>query len=235
MTRLLFAVFTVLLAAALLLVALQYFLSPLYLELEYEFSGFPPVRAITRDERYIASQALLSYLNVEQGGATLLSLEELRFNGRPFFTGADLACIFRAKELRGYAFALSFVAGAAAIAIGLFLAAGDFSRMRRHVMLSAFAAILVFTALSVLAQFAFGPLSAFLLSFAAGGTCVPSETAGLPVIFPPAIFRDGLVLLALLSRLLALAVIVLAWLFGLVVRVLSRPRAAPQDGAIQER
>src|SRR5512143_2528771 len=103
MTRLLFAVFTVLLAAALLLVTLQYFLSPLYLELEYEYPGFPPVRTITRDERYTASQALLSYLNVEQGGASLLSLEELQFGGRQFFNDVDLACIFRAKELRSYA------------------------------------------------------------------------------------------------------------------------------------
>ncbi len=226
MTRVLFAAFTVLLAAALLLGALQYFLSPLYLELEYEYAGFPPAQTITRDERYTASQALLSYLNVEQGGATLLSLEELRFGGRPFFSDGDLACIFRAKELRGYAFALTFVTGAAAIALGLFLAAGDFSRMRRHVMLSAYIAILSYTALSILAQFWFGPLSAFLLPFVASGTCVPSATAGLSIIFPPAIYRDGLVLLALFSRFLALAVIVLAWLFGSVVGRLSRPHAA---------
>jgi hypothetical protein len=235
MTRILFAAFTVLLAAALLLATLQYFLSPPYLELEYEYPGFPAVRAISRDERYIASQALLSYLNVEQGGATLLSLEEIQFGGRAFFNDGDLACIFRAKELRGYAFALTFVTGAAAIALGLFLAAGDFSRMRRHVMRSAYIAILLFTALSVLAQFAFAPMSAFLLSIAAGGTCVPSETAGLPIIFPPAIFRDGLVLLALFGRLLALAVIVLAWLFGFVARMSARPRGAAQVGAIQKR
>ncbi|MBI5876720.1 MAG: hypothetical protein HZB53_03640 [Chloroflexi bacterium] len=220
-TRILYGLFALLLMAALLLVTLQYFLSPPYLELEYEYAGFPPVRAISRDDRYVASQALLSYLNVEQGGASLLTLEELQFDGRPFFSPGDLACIFRAKELRGYAFALTFVSGAAAIALGLFLAAGDFNRMRRHVMFSAFVAILLFTALSLMAQYAFGQLSAYLLSLAAGGACVPAETAGLPIIFPPAIFRDGVALLALFSRGLALIIIVLAWLFGFVARRLS--------------
>ena len=81
----------------LLLLTLQYFLSPLYLELEYEHAGFPPPRAISADERYIAAQALLSYLNVEVGGASLLSLGELQFGGRPFFNDSDLACSFRAK------------------------------------------------------------------------------------------------------------------------------------------
>lgn len=226
MIRFFYGLFTLLMTVALLLVTLQYFLSPLYLELEYEFAGFPPARVISRDDRYVASQALLSYLNVEQGGATLLSLEEMQFGGARFFNDSDLACIFRAKELRGYAFALTFVSGAVAIALGLFLAAGDFSRMRRHVMFSGFIAILFCTALSLMAQFAFGPLSAYLLSLVAGYACVPAETGGLPLIFPPQIFRDGIALLALFSRGFALALIALAWLFGFVARWLSPARPA---------
>src|SRR6476646_3686423 len=85
---------------ALLLLTMQYLLSPLYLELEYEFAGFPPPRGIDREERYVASQAFLSYLNVENGGATLLSLSGLHFDNQRFFSEGDLSCIFHAKELR---------------------------------------------------------------------------------------------------------------------------------------
>ena len=63
------------LCAALLLVTLQFFLSPLYLEMEYEYTGFPSSRGLSGAERYTAAQALLSYLNVENGGATLRSRE----------------------------------------------------------------------------------------------------------------------------------------------------------------
>src|ERR671933_529931 len=91
--------FAVSLCLALLLLTLQFFLTPIYLEMEYEFAGFPPPRPLTSDERYVAAQAFLSYLNVELGGATLLSLSELRFDSQPFFNGDDLACILRAKDL----------------------------------------------------------------------------------------------------------------------------------------
>src|SRR5438105_11384091 len=93
------------LCLALLMLTVQFFLSPLFLEMEYEYASFPPPPGpLSRAERYTAAQALLSYLNVEIGGATLLSLSELRFGAQPFFNDADLACIFRAKELRGTVF-----------------------------------------------------------------------------------------------------------------------------------
>jgi len=142
------------LCLALLLVTLQFFLSPLYLEMEYEYSGFPPPRAVDTGQRYTASQALLSYLNVENGGATLRSLSELRFSAQPFFNEADQACIFRAKELRGTAFGMTFSMGVAAIALGLFMAADDFTRARRTVLAATLGAFFAYTLLSVAALMA---------------------------------------------------------------------------------
>ena len=205
--------------AALLLVALQFFLSPLYLEMEYEYVGFPAPQRISRDHRYVASQAFLSYLNVELGGATLLALGELRFGASPFFDESDLACIFRAKELRGTAFGLTFALGAAAIALGLLMAADDFDRARRVVIVSAFACILVYTLLSLLARFAFDAVAPSLLAVVTSETCVPTDVSGLPQIFPPMIFRDALVLLALFARFAAVFVVALAWVFGWAIRI----------------
>jgi len=206
------------LCAALLLLTLQFFLSPLYLEMEYEFPGFPPPRPLTDDQRYTASQALLSYLNVENGGATLGSLGELRFGAQPFFNDDDLACIFRAKELRGSAFGLTFAAGVAAIALGLFMAADDFTKARRTVVAGAVGAFFTCTLLSVLARLFFPGIAQPLLSLMAAEACVPVATGGLPLIFPPAIFQDGLVLLALFTRFAAAAVALAAWLFGRLAR-----------------
>jgi hypothetical protein len=202
---------------ALLLATAQYFLSPLYLEMEYEYGGFPPPRPLSRDERYVASQAFLSYLNVENGGATLLSLGELRFASQPFFTEADLACVFRAKELRGSVFGLTFVLGIATIALGLFTAADDFDRARRMLLLSVFGVCLAYTLLSVLARVAFSGLAPLLAPLFASETCVLADVRGLPLIFPTEIFRDGLVLLALFARIEALAIGAAGWLFGLLV------------------
>ena len=202
------------LCLALLLLTLQFFLSPLYLEMEYEYRGFPPPRPLSDDQRYTASQAFLSYLNVENGGATLLSLGELRFGPQPFFNDDDLGCIFRAKELRGTAFGLTFAAGVAAIALGLFMAADDFTKARRTVLAGAVGAFFACSLLSVLARFFFPGMSPWLLSLMAGASCDPSATSGLPLIFPPPIFQDGLVLLALFTRFGAAAVALAAWLFG---------------------
>jgi hypothetical protein len=210
------------LAIALLLLTLQYFLTPLYLEMEYEFAGFPPARPLSDDQRYIASQSFLSYLNVENGGATLLSLSELKFGSQPFFNDTDLACIFRAKELRGTAFALTFGAGIAAIALGLLMAADDFTKARRMVIGGAFGAFLAFTLLSILARVFFGAIAPILLSALASETCDPSATSGLALIFPPAIFQDALVLLALFARFAAAGVALAAWLFGWVARAAGR-------------
>jgi hypothetical protein len=202
------------LCIALLLLTLQFFLSPLYLEMEYEYAGFPPARALSGDQRYIAAQAFLSYLNVENGGATLLSLGELRFGSRPFFNDTDLACIFRAKELRGTVFGLLFGAGIAAIALGLFMAADDFTKARRTVVAGAVGAFFACTLLSLLARLFFPAIAPLLLSVIASGTCDPSATNGLGLIFPPAIFQDGLILLALFARFAAVGVALAAWAFG---------------------
>jgi len=206
------------LCAALLLLTLQFFLSPLYLEMEYGYPGFPPPRPLTDDERYTASQAFLSYLNVENGGATLLSLAELSFGAQPFFNEDDQACIFRAKELRGTAFGLTFALGVLAITLGLFMAVDDFTKARRAVIAGAVGAFFACTVLSVLARYFFPAIAPLLLSLMAGEACDPSATSGLPLIFPPAIFQDGLVLLALFTRFAAVAVALAAWLFGLLAR-----------------
>ena len=166
------------------------------------------------DSESSASQAFLSYLNVENGGATLLSLGDLRFGPRPFFDDADLACIFRAKELRGLAFGVTFAAGIAAIALGLFMAADDFTSARRAVIGGAWAAFFACTLLSLLARFFFPTIAPLLLGFMAGPACDPAATSGLPLIFPAVIFQDGLVLLALFTRFGAVAIALAAWLFG---------------------
>ena len=206
------------LCLALLLLTLQFFLSPPYLEMEYDFAGFPPPRAIDAGQRFTASQALLSYLNVENGGATLLSLSELRFGAQPFFNEADQACIFRAKELRGTALGMTFTMGVAAIALGLFMAADDFTGARRTVLAAALGAFFAYTLLSVAARVFFPWLLPPLLALMANGTCDPSATFGLPLLFPPDIFQDGLVLLALFARFGAAAIALAAWLFGLAAR-----------------
>ncbi len=207
---------------ALLLLTLQFFLTPLYLEMEYEYPNFPAPQPLSSDQRYIASQSFLSYLNVETGGATLLSLSELRFDQQPFFSDGDLACIFRAKELRASAFGLTFVLGIVAIAAGLFIAADDFERARRMLILSAFGACLAYTAISVLARLAFDPLASLLFALISSPTCTAGAVRGLPEIFPPAIFRDALVLMALFARFGAVVLGAAAWLFGRMARVLSR-------------
>jgi len=206
------------LCLALLLVTVQFFLSPLYLEMEYDYSGFPPPRAIDAGQRYTASQALLSYLNVENGGATLLSLAELRFGAEPFFNDDDQACIFRAKELRGTAFGMTFAMGVAAIALGLFMAADDFTKARQTVLAGAASAFFAYTLLSIAARLFFPSLVPALLALMADGNCDPSATGGLPLLFTPAIFQDGLVLLALFARFGAAAIALAAWLFGVAVR-----------------
>lgn len=206
------------LSIALLLLTLQFFLSPLYLEIEYEYPGFPPPEPLSRTQRYTAAQALLSYLNVENGGATLLSLSELSFGDRPFFDDADTACIFRAKQLRGTAFGLTFAMGVAAIALGLLMAVDDFTRARRMVLAGAVGAALAYTLLSVAARAFFPVMDSWLLAFMADGACNPGATSGLPLIFPPAIFQDGIVLLALFARFGAAAIALAAWLFGLLLR-----------------
>jgi hypothetical protein len=215
--------FGIALTLALCLLTLQFFLTPVYLEMEYEYSGFPPPPPpVSGDERYFAAQAVLSYLNVEVGGATLQSLSELRFGDRSFFNDADLACILRAKELRASLFGATFGAGVLAIALGLWMAVGDFEQARRSVILAAFAAALAYTALSLWARWAYAGSAPSLLSLFAGGGCRPVEVQGLPQIFPPAIFYDGIVLLALLARYAAALVALLAWAFGFVVRALQR-------------
>jgi hypothetical protein len=216
------------LCVALLLLTLQFFLSPLYLEVEYDYPGFPPPRPLSDDERYTASQAFLSYLNVENGGATLLSLGELRFGAQPFFNEDDLACIFRAKELRGTAFGLTFAAGVAAIALGLFMAADDFTKARRTVVAGAVGAFFACTLLSVLARFFFPAIAPLLRSLMAAETCDPGATGSLALIFPPAIFQDGLVLLALFTRFAAAAVALAAWLFGRLALVKPGPGDTPK-------
>jgi hypothetical protein len=210
--------FSVTLSLALLLLTLQFFLTPLYLEMEYEFAGFPASRPLTSDERYIAAQAFLSYMNVEIGGATLLSLSEIKHAAQPLFNADDLGCILRAKELRATAFGLTFVTGLVTIAIGLFLAVDDFERTRHIVIVGALTAILVFTGLSLLVRFFFEALTPLLLALIAGDSCAPATVSGLPLIFPPMIFRDALILLALFARFVALFVAVLAFLFGFISR-----------------
>lgn len=210
--------FVVALCLALLLLTLQFFLTPIYLEMEYEYAGFPSPRALTSDQRYIAAQAFLSYLNVEIGGATLLALSELKFDAQPFFTEDDLGCILRAKELRASLFGWTFVMGVVAIALGLFMAADDFERARQTVMVSAVAAILIYTLLSLVARLAFDQVMPLLLSLMQNETCAPTRVQGLPQLFPPAIFRDALVLLALFARFEAAFIALLAWLFGAAVQ-----------------
>ena len=211
---------------ALLLVTMQYFFSPLYLEVEYEFAGFPPPRGIDRDERYVASQAFLSYLNVENGGATLLSLSEMHFDDQRFFSEGDLSCIFHAKELRGTIFGLTFIMGVVAIALGLFSAADDFDRARRMLLLSVFGVFLVYTLISIAARVDFDVLVPMLTSFVANGTCTTADVRGLPQIFPPMLFRDGLVLLALFGRAEAVLIGSVGWLFGIGAKRLGGPASA---------
>ena len=206
---------------ALLLLTLQFFLTPLYLEIEYEYPGFPPPQPLSSDQRYTASQAFLSYLNVEGGCATLLSLSELSFGRQPFFSDGDLACIFRAKELRASAFGLTFVLGVVTIAAGLFIAADDFDRARRAVLISAFCACLAYTALSIVGRLAFDQLSPLLFSLISSSSCTAGAVRGLPEIFPPAIFRDAFVLMALFARFEAVVLGAAAWLFGRLARMLS--------------
>src|SRR5947207_3369972 len=121
--------FALSLTLALLLLTLQFFLTPLYLEMEYDYAGFPAAAPpVTSDQRDFAAQAFLSYLNVEVGGATLDSLGELRFGAAPFFNDADLACMLRAKAVRAGLFAATFGAGILTIALGLLIAVDDFAR-----------------------------------------------------------------------------------------------------------
>ncbi|MBI3732393.1 MAG: hypothetical protein HY259_02910, partial [Chloroflexi bacterium] len=211
------------LGLALLLLTLQFFLTPVYLEMEYEFAGFPPPSPLTSDQRYTAAQAFLSYLNVEIGGATLLSLSELRFDHQPFFANDDLACILRAKAVRGSAFGLTFVMGLAAIALWLFMAADDFERARRALITSAAALILIYTAFSLLARFAFPALAPLLAMALAAGSCAPARAAGLAQLFPADIVRDALVLLALFARFEAAVIIAGAWGFGKLMRWAQSP------------
>ncbi len=215
--------FAISLAVALLLLTLQFFLTPVFLEMEYEYAGFPaPPRPLTSDQRYIAAQAFLSYLNVEIGGATLRTLSELKFDGTPFFNESDLSCVFRAKELRASFFGYTFIAGVLTIALGLFMAVGDFERARRTVIVSALGAILLYTGLSVVVRVGFANLTPPLLSVVASATCDPARVSGLPQIFPPMIFADALISWMLIARYAAAAVALFAWLFGFVVRVLAK-------------
>jgi hypothetical protein len=214
--------FILTLCLALSLVTAQLFLTPLYLEFEYEFSGFPRAQTITSDQRYIAAQAFLSYLNVELGGATYQALSELQFGAQLFFNEDDMACILRAKEVRGGTFSLTFIMGVAAIALALFMAVGDFDGTRRMVMGSAAVIIIVCTALSVLVRLAFPSIAPLLLAWFASHDCVPAQAHGLAQLFPSAFFRDALVFIALLVRAEALLIIVIGWL---VSWVLQRGRA----------
>jgi hypothetical protein len=211
--------FALSLTLALLLLTLQFFLTPLYLEMEYDYAGFPaPPPPVTSDQRYFAAQAFLSYLNVEVGGATLESLGELRFDNAPFFDDADLACMLRAKSVRAGLFASTFGAGVLAIALGLVMAVDDFERARRTVILTAFAACVIYTGFSVIVQVGFARLAPQLLSQFAGSGCQPAAVRGLAQVFPSMIFYDGLVLLALFARFAAALVALLAWAFGFVAR-----------------
>jgi hypothetical protein len=209
--------FTCALCLALTLVTLQLFLTPLYLEFEYEFSGFPQA-AVTSDQRYVAAQALLSYLNVELGGATYQALSELQFDASPFFSDDDLACILRAKAVRGFAFSLTFISGIAALALALFMAVNDFEDARRSVLDGAASLIVLFTGLSLVARLAFPSVAPWLLALVASRDCVTAQAHGLAQLFPAAFFRDALVFLALLVRAEALLIIVVAWLVGWLLR-----------------
>ncbi len=214
MKTLLALAFGATLCLALLLLTLQFFLTPAYLEMEYEFVGFPSPHPLSGDQRYIAAQSFLSYLNVEIGGATLLALSQLQFGNQLFFNEDDLGCILRAKEVRGAAFGLTFLMGAVTIALWLFMAVDDFDWALRVLITAAAAGILIYTALSLLTRFFFPSLVPLLLNVVTTSTCVATQVRGFAQIFPSMIFYDGLILMFLFTRMEAAIIMLSAWLAG---------------------
>lgn len=204
----------VLLPVLLLILSIRLVMTPLYLQIEYQRSGFPmDTYGLTTEQRLDYAPRALEYLitNRETRFLSGLSFPE----GGMLFNAREIGHMRDVQRVTQVAFTFAWLAGAISLICAIYLARRDRPAFIRALRAGAWLALGLVAAVAISAMLAWDSFfTAFHQLFFSGGSWVFAYSDTLIRLFPEQFWFDAAITVGVLTVLGALLLLLTAWVFN---------------------